>query len=79
MATRNKFVKIYVASEVGDAPTLTGYRVIGDWAGVKGDDAGKRYLVMERPEQAATTRKPRAKKDRGLGATVTPLAGVANG
>ena len=75
MASRAKYVKATISS---DARSLSGYRVIGDFA-----DDGVRYVMLERPESAAPTRKPRARKTTGAStgstSTVFPVTGVANG
>ena len=72
MATRSKFVKVFITDAKGRS--LAGYHVIGDFI----DDGQRRVLLLERPETVAAPRKPRTKK--ALAPTpVTPLIGVANG
>ena len=56
MATRSKFVKVQVTANT-KVGVMNGYTVVGDWLATEG-----RMMLLERPESAATPRKPRAVK-----------------
>lgn len=55
MASKAKFVKIFIGT--GHPASLSGYKVLGDVT-----EGSERVLLLERPDQVATTRKARTKK-----------------
>ena len=55
MAAKAKFVKVFIGT--GHPASLSGYKVLGDVT-----EGSERVLLLERPDQVATTRKARTKK-----------------
>ncbi len=76
MASKAKFVKVFIGTE--HPASLSGYKVLGDVS-----EGSERVLLLERPDQVATTRKARAKKANSSPAaqpsTAFPGSRVANG